>query len=382
MSDGKEYPGDRFFDKFMDFMEGRSTSSVRMGLKLEHFWTVFLYNLYLTIYIFITVLVLLVVFTPLLLGSENTTFRGIGALIHVGAAVIHACHQIPYRSFIINGIQQPVCSRDVGIYLGIVAGFATIFARGRLPEFTRSLRFAVLCILPIALDGVTQTMLHLRESNNILRFVTGLIFTFGVFSFLTNRILLWKHPDFLKKITLHSITVDSVIVVLVYSIITVYFAYPLGLEYMSRQTAVDKALKASPVKPVYVESYYIAPLTPLSIQEDPYYGSHRDVILDDIRESKWAGDWLEKFNRQDVNYTLDYFNFTVDESSDYIPSNVSLREFFLTIAEKEHRFGIWAVVLLNEESFRGSAPFISKGAGEYYYYDAYTGKLISRVTHT
>ena len=41
-----------------------------------------------------------------------------------------------------------------------------------------SILLSVLLLLPLIVDGVTQ-MIHLRKSNNLLRFVTGFLFGIG-----------------------------------------------------------------------------------------------------------------------------------------------------------------------------------------------------------
>ncbi|MFO7630955.1 MAG: DUF2085 domain-containing protein [Caldilinea sp.] len=81
------------------------------------------------------------------------------------------------RSFIGNaeiGWKVALCQRDVAIYAGVlVAGLSYALVRQR----TRPLPFKifVLLVIPMAIDGLTQ-MVGLRESNWLLRTVTGVIF--------------------------------------------------------------------------------------------------------------------------------------------------------------------------------------------------------------
>jgi uncharacterized membrane protein len=86
------------------------------------------------------------------------------------------CHRIPSRSFFYKGRQFPLCARCTGIYLGYLS----------LPFFTVdliqiNLLFSILLILPTIIDGLTQAYCS-RESNNVLRFVTGFISGVGQMS--------------------------------------------------------------------------------------------------------------------------------------------------------------------------------------------------------
>ena len=107
------------------------------------------------------------------------------------------CHQKHERSWEINGNQMPVCTRDVGIFLGLVIGaalfgwrglnrwtirdsFLSVFPDVRLESIyladKRMLAMlAIICIglVPMAIDGFTQ-MLTEYESTNPLRVLTGI----------------------------------------------------------------------------------------------------------------------------------------------------------------------------------------------------------------
>lgn len=87
---------------------------------------------------------------------------GLYALFHL------ICHQEPTRSLWIAGHPMAICARDVGLYGGLWLGLLmTLWRRTFIPGWT-----ALLCVLPMALDGGTQ-LLGLRESTNALRLVTG-----------------------------------------------------------------------------------------------------------------------------------------------------------------------------------------------------------------
>ena len=107
------------------------------------------------------------------------------------------CHQKHERSWEINGNQMPVCTRDIGIFLGLFAGallfgwrglnrwtirdsFLSVFPDHALESIYLADRrmFAMLVVIgiglgPMAVDGFTQ-MLTDYESNNPLRILTGI----------------------------------------------------------------------------------------------------------------------------------------------------------------------------------------------------------------
>lgn len=80
------------------------------------------------------------------------------------------CHRLPERSFHIGKYGFPLCSRCTGIFIGIITSLILIQLSFGLP-FIASL----LLITPLIFDGFLQ-LLNLKESNNILRFSTGLLF--------------------------------------------------------------------------------------------------------------------------------------------------------------------------------------------------------------
>lgn len=90
----------------------------------------------------------------------------------------YLCHQRPDRSFFIRGHQFPLCARCTGLVLGTI--FFCIYSF-LVPVFysINLLIFSIIIQLPYILDGTTQYF-GLRESNNILRFVTGFIGAVGL----------------------------------------------------------------------------------------------------------------------------------------------------------------------------------------------------------
>jgi uncharacterized membrane protein len=79
------------------------------------------------------------------------------------------------------GYKVAICERDIGIYVGLVLGLVSFglldrWLRRRGKRFPK-MPFWVygLTIVPIAVDGLSQ-LVGLRESNYVLRLVTGMIF--------------------------------------------------------------------------------------------------------------------------------------------------------------------------------------------------------------
>jgi uncharacterized membrane protein len=94
------------------------------------------------------------------------------------------CHQLPWRSFIVFGLQIPVCARCISIQTVSLLAMAFF-----LPKKVYQKPFAIpfflllLLIAPVALDGLTQ-LSGLRESTNFLRLATGITYGLaqGIFS--------------------------------------------------------------------------------------------------------------------------------------------------------------------------------------------------------
>lgn len=88
------------------------------------------------------------------------------------------CHRMPERSFFFRGHQFPVCARCTGFYITLFMYF--VYAYFFYIDYNIYLiSFAILLLLPSFIDGLTQ-LFELRESNNALRFITGLIGGIGL----------------------------------------------------------------------------------------------------------------------------------------------------------------------------------------------------------
>ena len=88
------------------------------------------------------------------------------------------CHRKPERSFHINGYQFPVCARCTGFYISLIAYFTyTYYFFVDYNIFL--ITFAIILLIPAGIDGLTQFK-EQRESNNTLRFTTGLLGGLGL----------------------------------------------------------------------------------------------------------------------------------------------------------------------------------------------------------
>lgn len=83
------------------------------------------------------------------------------------------CHRNPDRTFKIHGIYFPVCSRCTGIYMGFIFSFVLSIILD-IDFNLHNFFLAILLMMPTTIDAFTQ-FLKWRESNNLLRFITGLI---------------------------------------------------------------------------------------------------------------------------------------------------------------------------------------------------------------
>lgn len=112
---------------------------------------------------------------------------------HLPASVIYfayafVCHQLPERSFHLQGHKLAYCERDTAIFTTL---FVCLVLAGIIPRLRASsgcsLRLAVVCSLPLAIDGVTQ-LVGLRESTWELRVVTGALCAAGWSAFAFPRL--------------------------------------------------------------------------------------------------------------------------------------------------------------------------------------------------
>lgn len=103
--------------------------------------------------------------------DNDDQFDSIGPLPHAVYWIGDGeCHQMANRSLFLNGNQMPFCVRDLGLFLGLAAGFgvATFIAIRIHPVLV------LIGLVPMAIDGGLQLVTE-YVSNNPLRLVTGLV---------------------------------------------------------------------------------------------------------------------------------------------------------------------------------------------------------------
>lgn len=96
------------------------------------------------------------------------------------------CHQNPERSLESGGLYFSVCARDTGIYLGLILTLLVLvilYTRtaskpAALPP-AWAVAVSIVLIVPMAVDGVSSYA-GLRESTNLLRYITGYLCGAGV----------------------------------------------------------------------------------------------------------------------------------------------------------------------------------------------------------
>ncbi len=87
------------------------------------------------------------------------------------------CHQLPSRSYFVEGYQVAYCQRDTAIYFTLLATtFLFPLVRSRLKPLPW--QWYLILITPMAIDGLTQ-LVGLRYSNWQLRTITGVLFGLG-----------------------------------------------------------------------------------------------------------------------------------------------------------------------------------------------------------
>ena len=85
----------------------------------------------------------------------------------------HFCHRKPERSFFYKNHQFPVCARCTGFYISIFT-YAIVAMYIPMLYSIETTIIAISLLIPSAIDGFTQ-FFELRESNNYLRLITGLL---------------------------------------------------------------------------------------------------------------------------------------------------------------------------------------------------------------
>jgi uncharacterized membrane protein len=106
------------------------------------------------------------------------SYLGLDAIAKPIFFTLHlVCAQIPSHSFYIFGHQLGLCARNFSIYTSMFLGcLVFVLSKKRIPGIPWWAW--LLMMLPMAWDGLTQ-MFGLRESDWILRVITGTLFGLG-----------------------------------------------------------------------------------------------------------------------------------------------------------------------------------------------------------
>jgi len=87
------------------------------------------------------------------------------------------CHRRKDRTIHIFGLGNYLCARCQGLFFGYIIGFIL-----RLIGLQLSLIISLIFVFPLLMDGFTQ-LFGYRESNNVIRFITGFLASIGLICF-------------------------------------------------------------------------------------------------------------------------------------------------------------------------------------------------------
>lgn len=90
------------------------------------------------------------------------------------------CHRRKDRSITLFGYTIPLCARCTGLVFGLLPGLYFSLAHTPFPIF-----FSLTLVFPLVLDGGLQ-YLGYRNSNNLTRLITGVMFVIGLTELLTS----------------------------------------------------------------------------------------------------------------------------------------------------------------------------------------------------
>jgi len=115
------------------------------------------------------------------------------------------CHQIPARSFFVEGEPFGVCSRCFGVYFGLLLGFAVYPLWRKIDEIEPLPRFWLfLSLIPISIDW-SLTIFGIWENTFLTRFITGLILGFACSTFIVPALVeITRNLSYRKRISTQS----------------------------------------------------------------------------------------------------------------------------------------------------------------------------------
>jgi len=351
------------FDRMADALDNMyeqkwfETRLYDAGNSFSRLWLFAKYLFYIWTFAVFLTFVILIFASPLLIQSENRLLLGMGAITYNIVSALMMCHQLPMRSLFTAGVQQAVCARDAGIYLGIAAA-GLIFLKGT-PQILKTKKFLLLATIPIAIDGITQTILNLRESNNLLRITTGLLFGFGITLFLLNRIKTLNQPEFRENLRNKKFALTLAACMILSLAAFMQASSFIGGIYSTKNDAIRAAGKTASDRLLV---FYIPPRSPLSLYLYPSKQLYSDNVLTDV----WSMDYIAE-------------NINLMTNDTYLLNQTNPLDFTLPL---KHYYGMWAVVDTSGPAPSGGGAVIyTSDSGDYSYIDAADGKVFESRRH-
>jgi uncharacterized membrane protein len=136
------------------------------------------------------------------------------AIAHEGPGFWGAgvCHRIVERSFVVAGVQLPLCARCTGVFIAFLTTVVVCFLRGRrrpadLPPPGVTVALFMFLVI-VGVDGLNSYLAlfpalpHLYEPSNTLRLLTGSLEGVALASFLQPilHMTLWQKPQEVRSI--------------------------------------------------------------------------------------------------------------------------------------------------------------------------------------
>jgi uncharacterized membrane protein len=269
----------------------------------------------------ISVYLLLIFLSPLFIQLDNRFLLGIGAVGYISNVVM--CHQLPERSLYLFGQYMPICTRDSGLFLGVFIACILSFASSKLPSFLKSSWLALLSVVPLGIDGVTQ-LLGFWESTNEIRVATGLFAGFCISYYAVSVFV--GQPRWSRRASNALLALLPFLAILLAASVYVGGTYRTKAEILSKTKAINNFTD--------IKVFYIAPRAfSSSIARDEYIRNYNDTVLNDAAR----------------------------------------------IGGSSNPYGVWVAVASNC-SGQGRYVFAS-GNGSNYFYDAMSGELIAEFEH-
>jgi uncharacterized membrane protein len=176
----------------------------------------------------------------------HTPLGWIGKLEAIGYSV---CHQIPSHSFKMGSISFPLCSRCMGMYLGVFIGVGILLSKGKKSGLPSSIILAIFGLLIAAwlvdgfnsfFNGILGKNL-LYTPNNTLRLITGFGMGLCIAAtiFILFNLTVWRECIKISPIDLKTFLLMGAGAVLIFSLININFEILMNLfAYISTVTVV------------------------------------------------------------------------------------------------------------------------------------------------